>query len=315
MVAAFLPVVLLLGIGVLLGRAELGGQKVLPERASDTLNQVVLFVCLPAAVLHHVPPIVSGGAALELAWLALVPWALVLVAAIAVKLAARVLHLGRGEEGALLMTVALGNTSFLGYPVIRALLGEDALASAVVFDQLGSFLALSTYGTVVLAHYGGGSTPSARELAGKVVRFPPFIALLIAIALGLGGVILPDPLASAVELLSGAMLPLVLLALGLGLELSLPKKDRAPLAVGLALKLLVLPALVLGALVLSGERGEPAQVALLESAMPPMVTAGALAAGQKLAPELSRAMTGVGLILAMVTLPLFSWIGALLLGG
>jgi predicted permease len=128
-------------------------------------------------------------------------------------------------------------------------------------------------------------------------------------------VILPDPLASAVELLSGAMLPLVLLALGLGLELSLPKKDRAPLAVGLALKLLVLPALVLGALVLSGERGEPAQVALLESAMPPMVTAGALAAGQKLAPELSRAMTGVGLILAMVTLPLFSWIGALLLGG
>lgn len=315
MLAAFLPVVLLLGIGVLLGRAELGGQKVLPERAAETLNQVVLFVCLPAAIVHHVPAIVSGGAALELAWLALVPWALVALAVIAVKLAVRLFHLSRGEEGALSMTVALGNTSFLGYPVIRALLGDDALASAVVFDQLGSFLALATFGTVVLARYGGDRTPSAGELAGKVVRFPPFIALVIALGLGLFSVSLPAPLAAIVEMLSGAMLPLVLLALGIGLKLSLPPKDRLPLAVGLGLKLLVLPALLLGALVLSGQRGEPAQVALLESAMPPMVTAGALAASQKLAPDLALAMTGVGLLVAMVTLPLVSWIGALLLGG
>lgn len=310
MLDAFVPVALLLGIGVLLGRA-----RILPERAGDALNQVVLWVCLPAAILHHVPrlPIYTPERLLDVAWIALVPWALLLLSVIVVKLVVRALGLSPGEEGSLLMTVALGNTSFLGYPVIRALLGEEALATAVIYDQLGSFLGLATFGTIVLARYGGEETPTLRVLAQKVLRFPPFVALVVALLFGGLQLPVPAPIASSLELLATAMLPLVLMALGLGLKLTLPPKERLPLALGLGLKLLFFPALVLMTLMLTHTRGQAAEVALLESAMPPMVTAGALAAGQGLAPDLSRAMTGFGLVLALFTLPLFHWLAGSLL--
>lgn len=300
MLEAFVPVVLLLGAGILLGRA-----RVLPERAPEVLNAVVIWVCLPAAILDLVPRIAPSR---ELLWIAVLPWALVAIGALLV----RACRLPRRTEGALLVTAVLGNTSFLGYPVIRALYGEDALATAIVYDQLGSFLLLSTYASVVLARFSSGELPSVRTLAIEVLRFPPLVALVIALVIAISGVTLPDLLARPIAMAGAAMLPLVLLALGLGLKVTIAEHHRKPLAIGLGLKLAVLPAIALGALVVLSS-GEPARVALLESAMPPMVTAGVLAAGADLEPDLSYAMTGLGLVLSLVTLPIWAWIASAVL--
>ena len=46
--------------------------------------------------------------------------------------------------------------AYLGaIPEVRALLGEHALPYAVVYDQFGTFVLLSTFGLYVLAKYGG----------------------------------------------------------------------------------------------------------------------------------------------------------------
>src|SRR3546814_14311018 len=84
-------------------------------------------------------------------------------------------------HGVLLLIVVLGNTSFLGYPLVRALLGESALPYAVVYDQFGAFMLLSTFGLYVLARYGGERKPRARDIALRMLRFPPFLALLFAL--------------------------------------------------------------------------------------------------------------------------------------
>jgi len=300
MLEAFGPVVLLLALGVMLGRAG-----VMPDRSAEVLNQVVIWVCLPAAILLHVPSSLTWSPALV--WLAAIPWALTLLTFVLVRSLSRVLAFDRSTEGALLMTAALGNTSFLGYPVVRALLGQDALADAIVYDQLGSFLLLTTYGSLVLARYGSGAPPTPTALVLRVVRFPPFVALLLAIGVGLSGTRLPTLLARPIELCAEAMLPLVLIALGLGIEVRLPLAMRKPLALGLGIKLVLSPLLVLVSLRLAGLGGQAAEVALLESAMPPMVTAGVLAAGAGLSPKLSIAMTGLGVLVAILTLPLWTW--------
>src|SRR3546814_6428673 len=75
--------------------------------------------------------------------------------ALPISLSTRWLHLARDKHAVLLLTVVLGNTSFLGYPLVRALLGESALPYAVVYDQFGAFMLLSTFGLYVLARYGG----------------------------------------------------------------------------------------------------------------------------------------------------------------
>ena len=47
----------------------------------------------------------------------------------------------------------MGNTSFLGYPMVLAFFNDAVLVYAIFFDQLGGFLILSTYGSIIVAFY------------------------------------------------------------------------------------------------------------------------------------------------------------------
>lgn len=275
--------------------------RVLPDNAAQTLNLVVLYVCLPAAVLRYAPRLHLEPA---LIGIAVVPWVLLLATVLAVTLLARALRFRDDERAVLLLTVALGNTSFLGYPLTRALIGEHALPYAVIYDQFGAFLILSTFGLWVLARYGGDRKPTAREMLARVVRFPPIWALVV------GFTIMPaEPpawVAGGLQRLSDALLPLAMLTIGLSVKLALPRDELKPLAAGLLLKLALLPALALPLVRLLGLHGEMARTTVLESAMPSMVTAGALAISHGLAPRLAAAMVGYGLLLSLLTLPLWA---------
>jgi predicted permease len=55
-----------------------------------------------------------------------------------------------------------------------------------------------------------------------------------------------------------------------------------------------------------GMRGLPAQVAILEAGMPPMITAGAMASMAGLVPELCAALVGYGVAIAFVSVPLWA---------
>lgn len=161
---AFALILAMLGLGMALGRTPL-----LPANASETLNLVVLYVCLPAAVLLYVPR-------LHLQWsllgVALTPWILMGATWLLVGLASRLWEFGRDEYAALLLCVGLCNSSFIGYPMVRALLGEDAVQYAVVYDQFGTFILLSTVGLYVVARYSGDAVPGPRAIALRIARFP-----------------------------------------------------------------------------------------------------------------------------------------------
>ena len=108
---------------------------VLPDNAAQTLNLVVLYVCLPSAVLRYAPRLQLEPA---LIGVAAVPWLLLAASVLLVHTLARWLKFRDDERAVLLLTVALGNTSFLGYPLTRALIGEHALPYAVIYDQFGA---------------------------------------------------------------------------------------------------------------------------------------------------------------------------------
>lgn len=294
LVTAFAFVLALMALGALLARSGVVG-----AGAPEALNQIVLYVCLPAAVLGNVPKLVLAP---ELVVLVAVPWLLLALGAALVLLAARALRLSEAATGVLLLAVPLGNTSFLGYPLITALLGAGALPYAVLYDQLGSFLMLSTYGLVVLARCAHGERPTAAEVFLRVLRFPPFVALVLAFSMPAR---YPQPIDLALTRLADALLPLVTLAIGMQLKLRLPRAHLQPLALGLAGKLIVLPLLALALAATFGAHGEVRAVLVLESAMPTMITAMALAGAAGLAPELAAALVGYGTLLAMATLPLW----------
>ncbi|MFA4304710.1 AEC family transporter, partial [Xanthomonas perforans] len=95
---------------------------------------------------------------------------------------------------------------------------------------------------------------------------------------------------------------------GLALQLRLRAADLRPLAVGLVFKLLLMPVLALPLSWGLGLHGQMLQTNVLESAMPTMITAAALAISHRLAPRLAAAMVGYSILLSLLTLPAWAWL-------
>lgn len=273
---------------------------VFPEGGAEALNLFVLWICLPALVLARVPGLELRS---ELLALVLVPWAVALAIAACVVLLGRALAWPRGVVGCLLLMATLGNTSFLGFPLVTALLGAEQVGLAAVYDQFGTFLLVSTWGLFVLAAYGGQERPGAAAIARRIAGFPPFLALLLALALGSP---LPPAAQAVAEHLAAPLLPLVAFALGLKLRLRLPPGRWTPLLAGLGLKLALMPVLAWALLRVLPVTPEVLAVGVLEAAMPPMFTAAALAMAARLEPELAAAMVGYGLAAGLATVLLWS---------
>lgn len=285
-----LAVTLYFACGVAFGRVVRG-----TGRVSAVLNLWVVNVALPALILAKLPGLAIGE---QVAVPVAVAWTLVVLGAGGVLVAARAGGFSRAETGALLMIVPLGNTSFLGLPVVQALLGQDHLPSALAFDQLGTFLALATYGLLVAGRLGHGDR-GWRPVARRLFRFAPFLALLASVPLR--AVTVPAAVHDLFSVAGRTVAPVALLSMGMRFVPRMaPAKSRVILT-GLALKMVLMPAAVTLAAVLFGDLTSVAwQSTLLESAMPPMVTAGVLAVSAGFDEETVVGAVGLGTIAALV---------------
>jgi hypothetical protein len=284
---------------IVVGRLFAAG-RVLPDGAAETLNRIVIVLCLPALIFLHVPTLEPS---LGLLPLALTPWLLLALTIALVLLAGRLLRLSREVTAVLLVLVPLGNTSFLGFPLVEALLGAERVRYAVVYDQFGSFLIVCTHVLFVLAWFGDGPAPTVGAIARRIATFPPFVALVGALLLG--NAWFPGWLMDLAEALADMLLPLVTLAVGLQLRLKLVPEYRLPLVLGLVGKLLLLPAAALWIGRGMGATPPILEVVVLESAMPPMITAAALLSGARLAPPLASALVAWGVVVSAATVPLW----------
>lgn len=269
-----------------------------PVDTDRSLNLYVIYVALPALVLVQVPKLVLSS---ELLAPLLMPWLVVMVSGSLVLMTCKLFGWSREITGALLLMVPLGNTSFLGIPMVEMFFGVPGVKYAILYDQFGSFLALSTYGTFILALYGGGERPSLDKILRKVVFFPPFIALVVALLLR--PVTFPVWLVSMLEMTAKSLVPVVLVAIGFQMRLRMPTSELLPFAAGLTMRLLVTPLIFIFACRVIGLTGPAIQVSLFETAMPSMVTAGALASIVGLEPRLTSALVGYGILASFVTLP------------
>ncbi len=275
-----------------------------PKDTGNVLGLFAIYVSLPALVLLKIPALKFST---DLLAPVLMPWVMLLVSAAGVLGLARVFKWHRQITGCLLLLIPLGNTSFLGIPMVRAFFGEQAIPYAVLYDQLGSFLALATYGSVVIALYGSdtGQTTLANILK-RVMTFPPFIALILAFALK--SVAYPNALTSLLSTLGATLVPIVMIAVGFQLTFSIEREMALPLVSGLTIKLVIAPAIALGLCKAMGLQGEAVSVSIFEAGMPPMVSAAALAILAGLSPALAAALAGSGIILSFVTLPVLYYV-------
>lgn len=276
------------------------GLKLAKKDYSDVLINFCILVAFPALIIQKLYPMKIAVSDFSIVGIAVFS---IVFGFFAGFLLSRFLKLDRASAAVVIMACGLGNTSFIGFPFVEALYGADALGYALLFDQFGSFLFLSIFGSMIAA-WGAGRDSSPKKLAKSVLAFPPFIAILAALALKFFE--LPSFVLLGADKLAVTLLPLVTIAVGMKIDVRHIKENINNTAAILALKMGVVP---LAVLLILPPLGIVSKVALIESAMPPMVMVAVFAMRYGLNEKLAVSAVALGVFASFAVIPLFYYLG------
>jgi len=209
---------------------------------------VLLYTVLPFVTFFNLARAdidVDNGVGLILAYVAVIGAA---VAAWAI--ASRLEHLSRPAVGAVISSVIVANTGYLGYPMTVELLGSDELSEAVLYDVLvaGPLLLIGAFSVGAAFGDRAGDTPRERVRA--------FFARNPLLYAGVAGLLAPDILAPDLlvdisRILIVAILPIGFFAVGATLaegddegRVGFPPALTLPVATVSVLRLAVVPGLL-----------------------------------------------------------------------
>lgn len=275
----------------------------LKGNAHEVINQVILYVCLPAATLiygseanlnrHVLMPI-------------LMPWCLYAAGFLFFKITGKLNRTHPHSEAVLIMTAGIPSISFMGFPIFELFYGAEGLRIGILMSQAGSFMVCATLG-VITASYYASSTPSFKKILLNVLGFPVFLAFILAIGINLTGLAIPLLVREVLQKIAAPFSFLALFSVGLQIDLSGKRALLKHIYTGLGFKLLLAP--VLAWLVLfpiAGQKGMVAEICVIGAALGPMNTAAIIATQYGLNPPLASAMVGIGLPLSLLTvLPVY----------
>lgn len=267
-----------------------------PKDSAVALNAYAIYVALPALILNEIPKLALDRRALLPI---VVAWSVMVFAASVTFLCARCLRWSRSVTGAMLLVVTLGNTAYLGIPLVEAYLGEEAIGYAILYDQFGSSIVLNTFGIFVASYFAARGSAESEPVWRKIITFPPFLALILAFALR--SFEIPEWVGDALSRVASTLVPVVMVAVGMQWRLRLTRGHRSPFAIALLLILVLEPLFAFGITQIFGFGGLAADVAILQAAMPAMITAGALAIAYDLEPRLASSIVGYSLLLSLLS--------------
>lgn len=290
----FILIFVFLFLGIVLQKI-----KRFPTDIYKLFNKIVIYLCLPALALYYIPKIKLDT---HLLFPIGVTWISFTTAILFFSLLGKRMGWSRKLTGCLILTAGFGNTSFLGFPIIQALYGEDGLKMAIVVDQPGTFVVLSTLGVIIATIYSSGN-PNGFYIAKKIIFFPPFIAFLLACFMNVFQFDFHQYIQFGLQKIGSVMTPLAMLSVGLQLRFDKKSKHWKFLRLGLFYKLILTPALVYFLyVVVFDQHSKMIQVSIMEAAMAPMISASIIAASHGLKPRLCSMMIGFGIPISFVTL-------------
>lgn len=302
MVENLFSVVLFFSLGYLLRKVG-----IFSEKDSDLLIKFIIYVAFPSLVVYNIYHLQLSSSVL---WIVILGWGVIVFSIVLSFFVGRMLNLSKPVLASFVMMSSFGNTSFLGFPFQLALLGEEGLRYAVVFDQLASFLPVSLLSPFILS-YGQGKKVSL-DLK-KVITFPPFIAVIFSFLIK--GFSVPDFVLGSLKSLGMTVIPLALFSVGVNLRFSKVKDRLRDISAVILIKMIVVPAVFLGFLLFVGvDINTPYLSALIEVSMPPMVLASIFVIGAGLDRDLAVSSVGVGIIFSFLSVPLLFFIANLLTG-
>lgn len=272
-----------------------------PHNLIHSLNLLVVRVALPALILDKIHTIdLADDAFFPLA----TPWIGFIVAVATVYLVKLFIPISKVTTGCLILLCGTSNTSFVGFPLVQALLGEKALSTAIIIDQ-SNLILLFTLGILTANIYSGKSV-DIKQMLIRIITYPPVVALIVGILLR--PIPYPESIQYTLESFGSLLTPLTMLSIGCSIALPRDKGMIKLISLGLTIKLLLMPlSIVLLALfVFTNLSPLTAAVSVMQVGMAPMVMSVIIAADKNLNPELANFLTSIGIPISFITVILWN---------
>ena len=277
------------------------------EQTRQVLTTFVYYLLLPAMVL-------------EVLWTAEIGWqsfqytllgvSCIVFAMGCIWLVGTVFKFENKRLGAMILAAAFPNVTYLGLPVLEQTFGAWARSVVIQMDLFATSPFLFTAGIMMARHYGEDSSEASKS-ALSFLNAPPFWAAAIAVLLNLNGIVAPDWLAGCLQKLSAAVVPLMLVSLGLALNWTAVTARNIPYVLPvIVIKMLMMPVFAIAVASLLPMDGQYKAAAVLDMAMPSMVLGVVFCDRYRLDSGLYAMTVTVTTALSLMTLPF--WHGVLI---
>ena len=182
--------------------------KFLPANSNKVLSDLVVNITNPATILYAVATssrTLSNGAVLGILGITTLTLAGQILLAHGYT---KVLRIDPRPAGVYRFMLVFSNCGFLGYPVVRALFGGDAVFVASMYNLVFQILSF-TYGVRQV-----GGDPSSRQVTPKMFMTPMVVTSVLALVLYLLNVPFHPMLVEALSLLDRITSPASMLVIG-----------------------------------------------------------------------------------------------------
>jgi hypothetical protein len=217
----------------------------------------------------------------------------------------------RPTQGSFSLASMLGNTGYIGYPVVLLLpqLGLDMFGWALFYDALGTLLGSYGFGAVLASEFSAGRssgrTSQWRNRLRQVLRNPIIWAFGLGLLLKL--VALPRWLDQGLYRVAWFVVMLSLVLIGMRIQQLESWRHLPPALVAVSIKMLILPLTVGFGLTLLGVEGATRLVLILQAGMPCAFSNLVLAEAYDLDRELSVTCVALSSGILLLTLPIWLW--------
>lgn len=215
------------------------------------------------------------------------------------KIYAKIRKFPPNVENGLILSTAFMNSGNYGAPIILFAYGELGFAYAVSFLVLQSVF-MNFFGL----YYAASGQMGFRLALRTIFSMPLTFALIIALTMNIFQINMPYNLYSAIELVSLAAIPVVMLVLGMQLaELKVDKMvNKEKLLFGTVVRMFLSPVIAFAFVILIPMDPLLGNVIIVLSAMPTAVTTTMFALQFDTAPQLVSAIAFVTTLVSVITI-------------
>lgn len=210
---------------------------------------------------------------------------------------ARIMRASADITSAFVLISVFGNVGNFGFPIIQFKYGEDAVVEASVY-----FIVLSITGFIVGVAAATWNRDGRLGAMIAVFKTPAILAAIPALLVSGFEVPVPIYIDRAVGLLAGALIPIMLLTLGIQMAAITNIKLDQNVIVGSLIRLVVGPALAIAIAAPFALTGIARGTGILQAAMPAAVLTSLIAMEHDLMPEFVTTSVLISTVASALTL-------------